>query len=170
MSERIYNFSAGPAVLPQPVLERARDELLSFEGSGMSIMEISHRSKRFGRVLERAEAGLRSLLSVPQNYKILFLHGGATLQFSMVPMNLLGPFQNAQYVVTGQWGKKAFEEASRIGKASVVYDGGTDGYKAVPDADSLDFNPSAAYVHYTSNETIDGVEFDYELDAGGVPV
>jgi phosphoserine aminotransferase len=170
MTERIYNFSAGPAILPTPVLERARDEMLSFDDSGMSIMEMSHRSKRFGEVLELAESGIRSLLSVPPNFKILFLQGGATLQFSMVPMNLLASGQTADYVVTGAWGVKAFREAARYGTVTAVYSGEAGGYTTIPDEGSVRFDPNAAYVHYTSNETIDGVEFDYDLTADGIPV
>jgi phosphoserine aminotransferase len=170
MSDRIFNFSAGPAILPEAVLERARDEMLSFRGSGMSIMEISHRSKRFGEVLNRAENGLRVLLNVPANYKILFLQGGATLQFSMVPMNLLGKNQVAEYVVTGSWGLKALQEARRYGAVDAAFSGEEDGFRSVPKEGELRFNPTAGYVHYTSNETIDGVEFHYDLDAGRIPV
>jgi phosphoserine aminotransferase len=170
MSDRIFNFSAGPAILPMPVLERARDEMLSFGGSGMSIMEMSHRSKRFGEVLHRAENGLRSLLSIPSNYKILFLQGGAALQFSMVPMNLLLANQSADYVITGSWGLKAFREAGRYGIAETVFNGEHDDFRNVPKEEELRFNPNSSYVHYTSNETIDGVEFHYDLDAGGIPV
>ena len=168
MSERIFNFSAGPAVMPEPVLARARDELLSFRASGMSIMEVSHRSKLFGEVLERAERGLRTLLTLPDSYQVLFLQGGATLQFSMVPMNLLGSDATAQYVVTGQWGKKA--AMAVCGNVEIIYDGEPDGFVAVPERGQLRFDPNASYVHYTSNETIDGVEFSYDLDAGVVPV
>jgi phosphoserine aminotransferase len=170
MSNRIFNFSAGPAILPLPVLERARDELLSFEGSGLSIMEMSHRSKSFGEVLHRAESGLRLLLNVPPNYRILFLQGGAALQFSMVPMNLLSENRTAGYVVTGSWGLKAFREAGKYGSASAIFSGEEGGFRTVPGQGELRFDPDAAYVHYTSNETIDGVEFHYDLDAGGIPV
>src|SRR5690242_15035480 len=121
MSERIYNFSAGPGVLPEPVLERARDEMLSFRGSGISIMEMSHRSKLFGDVLAEAETGLRTLLNIPENYQVLFIQGGATLQFSMVPMNLLSDDATAEYVVTGHWGKKAAVEAANFGAVQLIY-------------------------------------------------
>ena len=170
MTKRIFNFSAGPAILPEPVLERARDELLSLGGSGMSVMEMSHRSKRFGEVLGAAENGLRSLLNVPSNYRVLFLQGGATLQFSMVPMNLLSPDATAEYVVTGAWGLKAFREAGKYGRVKAIYSSEPDGFHSVPSEGELRFDPEAAYVHYTSNETIDGVEFKYDLDAGGIPV
>ena len=170
MTDRILNFSAGPAVLPEPVLERAREGMLSLDGSGLGIMEISHRSKLFAKVLEAAESGLRDLLSVPQNYRILFLQGGATLQFSMVPMNLLPPDGTADHVVTGSWGMKAAKQASRYGRVSVIYDGMPNGFCSVPSQDELRFDPNAAYIHYISNETIDGVEFKYDLDGHGIPV
>ena len=156
--------------MPEAVLERARGEMLSFRGSGMSVMEISHRSKLFADVLEDATSGLRSLLSLPENYKVLFLQSGATLQFSMVPMNLLAAEQKAEYVVTGQWGKKAASAAAALGNVENIYNGESEGFVTVPSHGELRFEPNAAYVHYTSNETIDGVEFDYDLDAGGIPV
>lgn len=168
--ERIYNFSSGPSVLPLPVLEKARDELLSLNGIGMSVMEISHRSEHFGGILESAERGLRDLLSIPGNYRVLFLQGGAALQFSMIPMNFLGPSTTADYIVTGTWGKKAVAEAERCGNVNVIYSSEDSGFRSVPDQAELRFTPDAAYVHYTSNETIDGVEFKYDLDAGGIPV
>jgi phosphoserine aminotransferase len=170
MSERIYNFSAGPAVLPVPVLEKAREEMLSLGGIGMSVMEVSHRSTYFAPVLAAAENGIRELLGVPQNYRILFLQGGASLQFSMVPMNLLGRSQTADYVLTGAWGKKAVVEARKCGGVQLVYSGEDDGFRSVPAESSLRFTPDAAYVHYTSNETIEGVQFGYELEADGVPL
>ena len=170
MAESIYNFSAGPAVLPRPVLERARDEMLSLGGIGMSVMEISHRSRHFQAVLERAETGLRDLLAVPESHRILFLQGGASLQFSMIPMNFLPPSATADYVVTGAWGKKAVGEARRCGGVSVIYDDRDNSYKHVPAEGELRFTPGAAYVHYTSNETIEGVEFKYEIAGDGVPV
>jgi phosphoserine aminotransferase len=170
MNDRIFNFSAGPAVLPEPVLERAREEMASLGGSGLGVMEISHRSKLFADVLHRAGAGIRNLLRIPENYRILFLQGGATLQFSMVPMNLLPSNSTAEYVITGSWGIKACREASRYGNVDVAFSSEAAGYRSIPDKDELTFEPNAAYVHYTSNETIDGVEFKYDLDAGGVPV
>lgn len=170
VTRHIYNFSAGPAILPEPVLERARDEMMSVGGSGLGVMEISHRSRLFADVLEKAETGIRSLLHIPANYKILFLQGGATFQFSMVPMNLLPADGLADYVVTGSWGVKAFNEATRYGSSRTIFSGENDGFRTVPIQGELRFDPNAAYVHYTSNETIDGVEFKYDLDAGGVPV
>ena len=156
--------------MPLPVLERAREELLSLDGIGMSVMEISHRSKQFGVILEKAEAGLRKLLRVPGNYKILFLQGGASLQFSMVPSNFLSKGKTADYILTGYWGVKAVAEAGRCGDVNVIYSTEDTGFRSVPDPAELRFSPDAAYIHYTSNETIDGVEFKYELDGGGIPV
>ncbi len=170
MTNKIYNFSAGPAILPVSVLEKAREELLSLGGIGMSVMEISHRSKPFEAILAAAEQGIRDLLSVPENYRILFLQGGATLQFSMIPMNFLGKGETADYVITGAWGKKALKEAKRCGTANVIYSSAEHGFTSVPSETELSFSPGAKYVHYTSNETIEGVEFKYDLDGGGIPV
>ncbi len=170
MTERIYNFSAGPAVLPTEVLERAQSEMLSFNDSGMSVMEISHRSEHFAPVLEGAKNGIRELLNVPENYKILFLQGGASLQFSMIPINFLGANESADYIVTGAWGAKAVKEAARCGNANVIFSTENEGYKSVPAQDELNFTRDARYVHYTANETIEGVEFKYELDGKGAPV
>jgi len=170
MTNRIFNFSAGPAILPVPVLERAKEGMLSLDGSGLGVMEISHRSKLFAKVLESAENGIRELLSVPANYKILFLQGGATLQFSMVPMNLLRADGSADHIVTGTWGQKAARETSRFGRTNIIFDGGKGGFRTVPAQDELSFDQNAAYIHYTSNETIDGVEFKYDLDGHGIPV
>ncbi|MFZ1700801.1 MAG: 3-phosphoserine/phosphohydroxythreonine transaminase [Pyrinomonadaceae bacterium] len=170
MTHQIYNFSAGPAILPRPVLERARDEILSLDGIGMSVMEISHRSAAFEAVLGAAEVGIRDLLAVPDHYKILFLQGGAALQFSMVPMNFLGAGGTADYIVTGAWGKKAAAEARKIGGVNVVHSSETDGFISVPEQSELSFSPQTKYIHYVSNETIDGVEFKYDLDGGDIPV
>ena len=170
MTERIYNFSAGPAVMPLPVLERAQSEILSLNNIGMSVMEISHRSKHFAPILEGAENGIRELLNVPENYKILFLQGGATLQFSMIPMNFLGKDETADFIVTGAWGKKAVKEAKKSGNANVIFSTESEGFKSVPAQENLNFSQNAKYVHYTSNETIDGVEFKYDLDGKGIPV
>jgi phosphoserine aminotransferase len=169
MSNRIYNFSAGPAVLPVTVLEKARDEMLSFRGSGMSIMEMSHRSDQFGEVLKGATGGLRRLLDVPESYEILFLQGGASLQFSMVPMNFLGG-GTADYVITGAWGLKALQSAENFGSPNVIYSSETSGFTTAPAQEELRFGAEAKYIHYTSNETIDGVEFKYDVDGENVPV
>jgi len=168
MKKRIYNFSAGPAILPAEVLEKAQDELLSLGGIGMSVMEVSHRSKYFAPVLEAAEKGIRELLEVPENYRILFLQGGASLQFSMIPMNFLR--RAADYVVTGAWGEKAVKEAKKCGAVNVIYTSRESGFRSVPEEDELNFSQTADYVHYCSNETIDGVEFKYDLDGKGAPV
>ncbi|HXG82870.1 MAG TPA: 3-phosphoserine/phosphohydroxythreonine transaminase [Pyrinomonadaceae bacterium] len=170
MSQRIYNFSAGPAVLPTEVLEKAQSELLSLNGIGMSVMEISHRSAHFEPILEGAMSGIRELLNVPENYKILFLQGGASLQFSMIPLNFLPRDGTADYIVTGAWGKKAVKEAKRCGNVNVIFSTEDEGFKSTPARDELNFSRNARYVHYTSNETIEGVEFKYDLDGEGVAV
>ena len=168
--ERIYNFSSGPAVMPESVLERAREEMMSLGGAGMSVMEMSHRSRHFERVHDAAEQGISDLLSLPDNYRVLFMQGGATLQFAMVPMNFLRAGYTSEYVVTGSWGEKAIAEARRYGDAKLALSTMSDGYRSVPAQDELHFDPDAAYIHYTSNETIHGVEFKYDLDGHGVPV
>lgn len=170
MTERIYNFSAGPAILPLPVLEKAQSELLSLNGIGMSVMEISHRSKHFDAILNKAIDGIREILNVPENYKILFLQGGAFLQFSMIPLNFLGAKETADYIITGAWGKKALKEAKKCGNANVIFSSAEEGFKSVPKQDELKFGTDAEYIHYTSNETIEGVEFKYDLDGAGIPV
>ena len=170
MTKRIFNFSAGPAILPPEVLKKAQSELLSLNGSGMSVMEVSHRSEYFEPILASAENGIRELLSVPQNYRILFLQGGASLQFSMVPMNFLPKDSTADYVVTGAWGEKAVVEAKKLGRVNVVHSGKETRYKSVPDQSALRFSDKPAYIHYCSNETVDGVEFKYDLDGGTIPV
>ena len=170
MTEKIYNFSAGPAILPVEVLEKAQGEMLSLNGIGMSVMEISHRSKHFAPILEGAINGIRELLNVPENYQILFLQGGASLQFSMIPLNFLGKDESADYVVTGAWGKKAVKEAKRCGNANLVFSTADSGFKSVPIQNELAFSETANYVHYTSNETIEGVEFKYDLNGNGIPV
>ncbi len=164
MPERVWNFSAGPATLPLPVLERAREELLALPGAGASVLEISHRSSAFDAVIHEAETNLRELLAVPDTYRVLFLQGGASLQFSMVPMNLLGD-ATAEYVVGGSWARKALAEARKAGATRVVWDGAESSYTTVPDLAALDLDPSAAYLYVTSNETIQGVQ----LPAGFEP-
>ena len=170
MANRIYNFSAGPAMIPTPVLERAQAEMLSLGGIGMSVMEISHRSTHFEAILNGAENGIRELLQVPTGYKILFIQGGASLQFAMVPMNFLAPRQTADYVTTGFWGRKALTEAERCGNVNVIYSTADTGYTSVPEQAELNFTPDSRYVHYVANETIEGVEFKYDIDGGGIPV
>jgi len=165
---RVYNFSAGPAALPQAVLEQARDEMLDWHGTGMSVMEMSHRGKAFMSIAEEAEADLRELMAIPGNYKVLFLQGGASTQFAMVPLNLMGRTGKADYLNTGSWSKKAIAEGKRYGEVNVVADTSAD--FTVPAADSLQFSSDAAYVHYTPNETIQGVEFPYVPDTGDLPL
>lgn len=170
MTERIFNFSAGPAVIPVPVLEEAQRDLLSLPGVGMSVMEISHRSKTFDDIIGRAEAGLRELLGIPPNYKVLFLQGGASLQFSMVPMNLLLSDGNADYVITGSWGKKALKEARKVGTVNIAATTADGGFTRIPGQDELQLTPQAAYVHITTNETIEGVVWKNEPEVGDVPL
>jgi phosphoserine aminotransferase len=167
---RVFNFAAGPATLPVEVLEQAREELPDWQGSGMSVMEVSHRSKAFVAVAEQAEADLRELLAVPGTYKVLFVQGGATGQFSAIPLNLSAPGETADYLNTGQWSKKAIGEARRYVGVNVVADEKASNYGTVPDAAALEFGANAAYVHYTPNETIGGVEFPYIPDCGAVPL
>ena len=170
MTERIFNFSAGPAVLPMPVLEEAQRELVSLPGVGMSVMEISHRSKTFDEIIGRAEKGLRELLGIPENYHVLFLQGGASLQFSMIPMNLLPQEGSADYIVTGSWGKKAVKEAKREGAVNIAATTADGGFTRTPAQDELRLDPKAAYVHLTTNETIEGVEWKHEPEVGDVPL
>ncbi len=167
---RIFNFSAGPATLPLEVLEQAREEMLDWQGHGYSVMEISHRSKVFIRVAEQAEADVRELLAIPQDYAVLFLQGGATQQFALIPMNLAAPDQTVDYLVTGQWSKKALGEAKLIRRTNVVADGAAGNYTDVPQRGSWKLTPGAAYVHYCPNETIGGLEFHQVPDVGGVPL
>ena len=167
--KRVYNFSAGPAVLPLPVLKKAQEEMLCLPGVGASIMEISHRSKTFEAILDAAEANVRLLLNVPENYKILFLQGGALLQFGMIPMNLLGN-NSADYAVTGAWSKKAVSEAKIVGKANTIWDGKDVAYKRKPTNAELKINPDAAYVYMCSNETIEGIHYPDVPETGNVPL
>jgi phosphoserine aminotransferase len=171
MTERVFNFSAGPAALPLPVLEHAQHELLALPGAGASILEISHRSKAFESILESAKSRLKDLLSVPDNYHILFLQGGARLQFSMVPMNLLpDAAAPAEYLLTGSWGKYALKEAEKVGPVRVVWDGKATNYDRLPAEGEWEPDPQAAYVHITSNETIQGFQFAAEPDTAGAPL
>jgi phosphoserine aminotransferase len=170
MTERIFNFSAGPAVLPVPVLEEAQRDMLSLPGVGMSVMEISHRSKTFDAILDQAQSGIRELLNIPDNYRILFLQGGASLQFSMIPMNFLPADGSADYIVTGSWGKKAVKEAKRAGAVNIAATMADGGFTRIPGADEISLNPQAAYVHITSNETIEGVQWKHEPGTGSVPL
>jgi phosphoserine aminotransferase len=157
-------------MLPTEVLERAQAEILDWNGSGMSVMEMSHRGKEFMSIAEKAESDLRQLMAIPENYKVLFLQGGASSQFAMAPINLLGEKSAADYLCTGQWSKKAIAEGKRYCDVTVVADTSDSRFTTVPSADSLNFNADAAYVHYTPNETIVGVEFPYVPDTGDVPL
>ncbi len=167
---RVFNFSAGPAVLPEPVLEQARDEMLDWRGSGMSVMEMSHRGKEFIAIAEKAEADLRELLAVPDGYKVLFLQGGASAQFAMIPMNLLRGRKKADYVHTGEWAKKAIGEARKFCLVNVAASGEDRGFSHVPKQESWKLDADAGYVHITSNETIGGVEYHWVPDTGAVPL
>jgi phosphoserine aminotransferase len=156
---RVFNFSAGPCTLPVEVLEEAKEDLLNYKGTGMSVMEMSHRSKAYEKIIGEAESDLRSLLQVPQNYKILFLQGGASTQFATIPMSYLPEGKTADYIVTGAWGKKAVESAKIYGKANVIFDANADNYNQVPDLSALSYTRDSAYMHFTTNETIQGVQF-----------
>jgi phosphoserine aminotransferase len=167
---RIFNFSAGPAILPLEVLEQAQRDLLALPGVGMSILEISHRSKPFEEILAGCEADLRTLANIPEGYHVLFLQGGASLQFSMVPMNLLPAGGSADYIVTGAWSQKAVKEAKRVGGVKIAASTESENFARVPRQSELKLDPGAAYVHYTTNNTIFGTEFDYVPDTAGVPL
>ena len=167
---RIHNFSAGPSALPTAVLERARDELLDWGHTGMSVMEMSHRSKDYVAIAEKAEADLRELLAVPDGYRVLFLQGGATGQFAAIPMNLLRGRASAAYVNTGIWSKKAIAEAKHYATVKIAASGEVSGFCDIPPEAEWTIDPAAAYLHYTSNETIGGVEFQYVPDGAGLPL
>ena len=169
MSE-IYNFSAGPAVLPRAVLEQAQAELLDYQGTGMSVMEMSHRSKEYLSIATRAEADLRGLLEIPDDYYVLFLQGGATSQFAMVPHNLLLGKTSADYINTGAWSKKAIAEARRYCDVNVAASAEETNYSTIPEREEWQLDPDAAYLHYTPNETIGGVEFHWIPETGDVPL
>lgn len=155
---RVYNFSAGPAVLPEPVLHRAAEEMLDYRGTGMSVMEMSHRSKAYQAILDQAEADLRRLMGIPQNYRVLFLQGGASQQFAMVPMNLMKN-RVADYIITGQWAKKAWQEAKLYGRANVAASSQDRNFSYIPDCADLPIDPQADYVHICENNTIYGTKF-----------
>lgn len=167
---RVFNFSAGPAMLPVEVLERARDEMLDWNGSGMCVMEMSHRGKEFVSIAEKAEAGLRELMNIPENYKVLFLQGGASSQFAMIPMNLLRGRKHADYINTGDWSKKAIKEAKHFCEVNIAATTEEGNFIRAPRQDELHLSGDAAYVHYTPNETIRGVEFPYVPETHGVPL
>ena len=167
---QIYNFSAGPAVLPKEVLLQAQSELLDWHGCGMSVMEMSHRGKEYMAIQAEAEADLRELMDIPANYKVLFLQGGASMQFAMIPMNLLRGKKTADYLNTGEWSKKAIQEAGKYCDVNVVASSADRSFSYAPTQDQWRLNPEAAYVHYTSNETIGGVEMFWTPEVGEVPL
>jgi len=168
MTERIFNFSAGPAVLPEPVLQQAQRDLFALPGVGMSVLEISHRSAAFEQIIAEAEADLRKLIGIPDNYKVLFLQGGASMQFTMIPMNLLAKGASADYILTGSWGQGAIKEARKLGTVREAATTADTNFNRLPASLNLDAN--AAYLHFTSNETIFGVEFQDEPEAGAPPL
>jgi phosphoserine aminotransferase len=170
MTERIFNFGAGPAVLPEPVLEEAQRDLIALPGVGMSVLEISHRSKTFDAIIQGCEADIRTLAGISSDYQILFLQGGASMQFSMVPMNLRPAGGKADYIVTGSWSKKAVKEAQKTGTVQIAWSGESENFTRVPQQGELKLDPGATYVHFTSNETIHGVEFRKEPQTGAVPL
>ncbi len=169
-TERVHNFNAGPAVLPLPVLEQVQRDLLALPGVGMSVLEISHRSKTFDAILESAEADLRALLGIRENYKVIFLGGGASLQFAMVAMNFLPKDGAADYIVSGHWSEQAVKEAQKIGKVNVAATTAGESFTRLPRAEELKLDPTAAYVHFTSNNTIYGTEWSTEPAVGSVPL
>lgn len=171
MQKRVYNFSPGPAVLPLPALEEARENLLALPGVGMSILEISHRSKTFQQIIDQAEANLRRLLEIPDGYHVLFLQGGAQMQFAMVALNFLrASGKPADYILTGSWAKKAMSEAKTQGQVRCAWDGSATNFNRMPRQEELQLSAEAAYVHMTSNETIQGIQFATEPDSGAVPL
>ena len=170
MENRVYNFSAGPAVLPEEVLKEAQEELYTLPGVGMSILEISHRSKKFDEIHLAAKENLKKLLDLSDDYQMLFLQGGASLQFSMVPLNLMPPANKADYIVTGVWAEKAVKEAKRVGTVNIAATTKADVHNRIPKQEELVLDPEAAYVHFTSNNTIYGTEFQTEPEVGSVPL
>ena len=168
---RVFNFAAGPATMPLEVLEQVREELLDWKGCGASVIEVSHRGKPFIEMAATAESDLRDLLTIPDNYKVLFLQGGAQMQFAAIPLNLMGDKSQFDYVSTGHWSKKAISEGRRYGEVNIVLDTGDSGYTTLPpQSEWQDLNPGAAYLHYTPNETIAGVEFHWVPESGPVPL
>ena len=167
---RVYNFSAGPAVLPEPVLKKAQEELFEYKASGMSVMEMSHRGKEFTEIIEKAEVNLRKLMNIPSEYKVLFMQGGASSQFSMVPLNLFSAKKKADYVKTGEWAKKAISEAKRYGNINVVASSEDKIFNYIPVLKKEMFDPDADYVHITTNNTIYGTTFPSLPDTGNVPL
>lgn len=170
MDKRIFNFSAGPAILPEEVIKEAQENLYMLPGVGMSILEISHRSKTFDKIMAETIANLKQLMGISDDYDLLFLQGGASLQFSMVPMNLMPPVNKADYINTGVWSKKAIKEAKRVGTVNVAGTTEAENFKRIPKQNELKLDPEAAYVHYTSNNTIYGTEWQWDPQVGNVPL
>lgn len=168
--QRVYNFSAGPSMLPLEVLEQAQKEFVCYGSSGMSVMEMSHRSKAFGAIIDKAQADLRELMHIPDNYKVLFLQGGGSTQFAMIPMNLMNKNNKADYVLTGQWAKKAAEEAKRYGKVNIVASSADTTFDRIPEVKASDFDPTADYAYITINNTIYGTRWTELPDTGNVPL
>ena len=169
-NERIYNFSAGPSMLPLPVLQQAQQELLNCNRSGMSVMEMSHRSSSFDSIFQETKGRLRRVLNVPESHEILFLQGGATTQFSMVPLNLMGETGRADYALTGNFSTKAYEEAQKFGACTVAASSADENHTYIPQQEALQLDPGAAYFHYCANNTIFGTEWQYVPDTGAVPL
>jgi phosphoserine aminotransferase len=167
---RIYNFSAGPAVLPLPVLRQIQSELLNYNGTGMSVMEMSHRSAPFEEIIQTAEADLRRLYNIPANYKVIFLQGGASLQFAMIPMNFLPKDGSADYILSGSWSQAAYKEAKKLGKMRIAASTESEQFRRIPRQDEIQLDPQAAYVHFTSNNTIYGTQWRTEPEVGDLPL
>ena len=167
---RVYNFSAGPSMLPLEVLEKAAAEMTDYEGTGESVAEMSHRSKEYDAIIKGAEALLRELMNIPDNYKVLFLQGGASLQFASIPMNFMTGSGKADYIVTGQWGKKAFQEAQKYGDAKCIASSADKTFTYIPKVTKADIRPDADYVYYCMNNTIYGTKFQYIPDTGDIPI
>lgn len=168
--KRVYNFSAGPACLPVSVLQEVQQEMVCLPGAGASVLEISHRSKNFAEIIEGARQNIRDLLDIPENYHVLFLQGGASTQFSMIPMNFHSADSQAHYIRCGAWSVKAIKEAKKVGPVNVLWDGEADGFNQMPTAEVFESVNSGSYIHTTSNETIEGVEFPYDPKTNGVPL
>lgn len=169
-NSRVYNFGAGPAMLPQAVMEQARDELLDWHGTGMSVIEMSHRSKAFTSIAEQAEADLRELMNITDDYRVLFLQGGATTQFAMAPLNLLAKNDTADYLHTGHWSGKAIKEAKRLANIHIIASSEADNFSTIPEIETWQLSDNAKYLYFTSNETIGGVEFQFYPDSNGIPL
>ncbi|WEG17637.1 3-phosphoserine/phosphohydroxythreonine transaminase [Alkalihalophilus pseudofirmus] len=170
MSKQVFNFNAGPSALPKPVLEKAQEELLNFGDSGMSVMELSHRSKTYEAVHQEAKSLLTELLEIPHNYEILFLQGGASLQFSMIPMNLLKEGKTASFVMSGSWSEKALKEAQLVGEAKILSSSKDENYRSIPEVNSSEINANDAYIHITSNNTIFGTQWSTYPDTKDIPL